>query len=148
MMSGIQFIPLSTLIVDADASFVLAVSRLVEAQEHIEVVGMAHSCAEAEAQVRKLDPELILISEAMAEQNLCHDTVQRIKQQPGAPCVIILGDTPHNDAPSRAVADGWIEKAKFHSDLLPTIHNLCLRPNCCGSAGYLFHEELTGLGAK
>ncbi|MBV9868840.1 MAG: response regulator transcription factor [Abitibacteriaceae bacterium] len=147
-MSGIHLLPLDTLIVDADPNFVLVLTRFLEEQEHLAVIGAAHSCEEATTKAKGLNPELIIISESLAEQELCHSTVEWMKHQPGSPCVIVLSDEPHRYTDALSIADAWIEKSKFRSDLLPTIHDLCAKPNRCGCAGYLFHEELASLSAK
>ena len=114
------------LLVDDNKEFLGVAERFLSADPQIEVVGRAHSGAEAIDSVSRLKPDLVLMDIAMPEMNGLEAT-RKIKDQPDPPLVVVL--TLYDNPEYRAVAqeipsDGFLSKSEFGTRLLPLIHAL------------------------
>ena len=94
-------IPICILVVDDNSEFLESVVRVLSSDQHLEIVGRAHSGREALEQVARLQPDLVLMDWTMPEMNGLEVTRQ-LKAQPDAPLIIML--TLHDTLEHRAVA--------------------------------------------
>ncbi len=117
------------LLVDDNKEFLDVAERFLSADPQIEVVGRAHSGAEAIDSVSRLKPDLVLMDIAMPDMNGLEAT-RKIKEQPDPPLVVILTlyDNPeYRDVAEEIRADGFLSKSEFGTQLLPLIHELRVR---------------------
>jgi two-component system chemotaxis response regulator CheY len=114
------------LLIDDSPEFLEVATRYLSAAPEFEVVGRAHTAQEGLLQVLRLQPDLVLMDLAMPDMNGLEAT-RKIKTLPVPPCVIILTlyDNPeYRQAAEAALADGFIPKSEFASQLLPLIQRL------------------------
>lgn len=115
--------PLRILLVDDSPAFLESAARFLSRDVRFEIIGRALSGSEAVAQVGLLDPDLILMDLAMPGMNGLEAT-RLIKEQPDAPCVVILtlsDSTEYRVAAEAVGADGFVTKSEFGTALLPLL---------------------------
>ena len=115
-----------TLLVDDSSDFLDAAIRFLSSDPQIEIIGHSLKGTDAIQDVKRLNPDLVLMDLAMPGMNGL-ETTRQIKKMPNAPLVIIL--TLHDNyeyrMASEAVhADGFIPKSEFGVLLLPQIYSL------------------------
>ena len=114
------------LLVDDNEDWLKAARRFLRAVPGLELVGAATSGEQALELTAALHPDLVLMDFAMPGMN-GSAAMQRIKQQPNAPKVIIL--TLHSHAAFRALAneagaDGFLRKEDMVVELPRLIASL------------------------
>jgi DNA-binding NarL/FixJ family response regulator len=121
------------LLVDDNPEFLSAASHFLTTDPEIEIVGFANSGRSALEQVKRLEPDVVLMDLAMPDMNGLEAT-SRIKAQAKAPYVVILTLYDNQEYRAQAMAanaNGFIAKSDFGTQLLPLIYALC----GCGSEG-------------
>lgn len=117
---------LRVLLVDDNQAFLDLVARELAADARVRIVGAAQSAEDALAQVRRAQPDLVLLDIALPGMNGLEATRQ-IKVWPGAPRVVLvtIHDTPDYRAAGMAAgADGFIAKEEFDTQIAPMIEAL------------------------
>lgn len=115
-----------TLLVDDSPEFMRSVAHFLSGETGIDVVGQASSGQEALEQVRRLNPDLVLLDWMMPGLSGLEVT-RKFKALPHAPRVIMLTghDSPHyRGAAHAAGADGFLLKEEFGAKLLLLIESL------------------------
>jgi DNA-binding NarL/FixJ family response regulator len=88
-----------------------------------EIVGAVHNGQEAVTEVRRLDPDVLVIDISMPVLNGL-EAASRLRTSPGTRIVVV---TVHEDedfvaAAFSAGASGYVTKADLTTDLIPAIH--------------------------
>ncbi len=118
--------PIRILLTDDSPIFLKSASSFLAAEPQLRVVGQARSGEEGLRLVTALRPDLVLMDFEMPGMNGLEAT-RRIKESPDAPRVLIvtLYDNPTYRAAAEAVgADGFVSKADFTEQILPSIYAL------------------------
>jgi CheY-like chemotaxis protein len=118
--------PIRVLLVDDSAEFLESAARFLATDTVLAIVGRALSGAEALAQIELLGPDLVLVDLMMPEMNGLELT-GHIKARPYPPRVIIVtlySLAEYSNAAETALADGWVTKSTFGTNLLPLIYRL------------------------
>lgn len=118
--------PIRVLLIDDSPEFLQATSRFLASDPCIQVVGQSLSAQEAQEEIGRLKPDLVLMDLAMPGVNGLEAT-REVKSKKGAPRVIIL--TMHDNLEYRAAAraanaDGFIPKSELGMELIPLIHTM------------------------
>jgi len=115
-----------TLIVDDHAAFLDELAHVLEEDREMDVVGRAALGEEALEQTTALRPDLVLMDLAMPGMGGLEAT-RHLKAESDAPCVIMLSLHEHpmyRTAALAAGANGFVQKSKLGTTLLPMIHSL------------------------
>jgi DNA-binding NarL/FixJ family response regulator len=121
--------PIRVLLVDDSAEFLDSAARFLATDPALVIAGRAFSGSEALKQIELLQPDLVLVDLMMPEMNGLELT-SLVKSWPSPPRVIIVtlyGITEYATASATALADGWVTKSTFGTQLLPLIHTLFAR---------------------
>lgn len=118
--------PVRVLLVDDNARFLELEAALLKVDPRFEIVGRALSGREALVEIRRLQPDLVLLDVAMPDLNGLELT-RYLKKRSSTPSIIIV--TTYNDpeylqAALEANADGFVAKADLGLKLLPMIYAL------------------------
>ena len=121
-----------TVLVDDLSQVRQAIEILLRRSGRFEVVGHAEDGSSGVTLVSKLKPDLVIMDIQMPVKNGIEAT-RTIKQQPGAPCIVIVSSAGARSAREAlaAGADGFCDKQNVFSDLLPRI--LALFPPPAGA---------------
>lgn len=128
------------LLVDDNLSFLMGLQRFLANEPELQIVGRAHSGAEAIREVHRLCPELVLMDLSMPEMDGLTATRQ-LKANPDSPRVVLLtvyDDQAFRHAAHGCGADGFITKGDLGTELLPLLHALrekSSRPHHSGQPG-------------
>jgi DNA-binding NarL/FixJ family response regulator len=116
-----------TLLVDDSPEFLGAVSRFLEIDPLIEIVGLVMRGLEALSAIQEHQPDILLLDLAIPDINGM-EIMRQIKEQIEKPPYIIiltLYDNPEYRLQSESLgADGFIFKSDLGDELLPTIHKI------------------------
>jgi DNA-binding NarL/FixJ family response regulator len=112
-------VPLRVLIVDDNASFLSAARVLLE-REHVSVVGVASTAAEALPLVDELRPDVALVDIMLAGES-GFELARRLvgPDRPGAPAVILISthaETDFADLIAESPAIGFLSKAELSAE--------------------------------
>jgi DNA-binding NarL/FixJ family response regulator len=113
------------LLVDDHPAFLTMIEAELAALRQLTIVGYAQSGQEALEQVRRLQPDLVLLDIAMPDMNGL-EVARRIKAQ-ALPVVVVmvsLHDTPSYRSASASLADGFVPKDALDVHLAPLIARL------------------------
>lgn len=130
-----NFDPISVLLVDDSQLFLRLATRYLRQQPWIDVVGWAHTGAEALQQVQLLRPAAVLLDISMVGMSGL-ETCRHIKMQPGAPYVVMLTlyeTREYREAAASLGSDEFVSKAEFGTQLIPLLAQL--RARSAGRAG-------------
>jgi two-component system nitrate/nitrite response regulator NarL len=113
------------LLVDDHPAFLSMIEAELIALCQLTIVGYAQSGREALEQVRRLQPDLVLLDIAMPDIN-GFEVAYRIKAQPRPIAVVLvsLHDTPVYHSASASIADGFVPKDALDIHLAPLIDRL------------------------
>jgi DNA-binding NarL/FixJ family response regulator len=113
------------LLVDDNAAFLLMIERELVALPQVTIVGYARSGQEALEQVRRLEPDLVLLDIAMPDMNGL-EVARHIKAQLHTIVVVLvsLHDTPAYRSARATHADGFVQKDALDTHLVPLIRRL------------------------
>jgi DNA-binding NarL/FixJ family response regulator len=113
------------LLVDDNTQFLEAAARFLAQEPRLTIVGRAQSSVEAAEMVDRLRPDVVLMDLAMPGTDGL-ETTRLIKASATPPRVIIVTqhDTPSHREAAAKIADGFVSKAEFGSELMPTIEQL------------------------
>ncbi len=129
--------PYRILLVDDNPAFLTILTRLLNADPQIEIVGWAASGNEALHLVELLRPHLVLMDIALPDPTLNGlETTRQIKARVAAPQVIILtfhALPEYRTAALEAGADAFVAKPAAAIELLQFIHAVADR---CPIAGH------------
>jgi len=123
---GTSDLCIRTLVVDDHAAFLDELEHLLAENPETDVVGRAISGEEALEQTTALRPDLVLMDLAMPGMGGLEAT-RRLKAESGAPRVIMLSLHEHpmyRTAALNAGANGFVQKSKLGTTLLPMIYSL------------------------
>lgn len=115
-----------TLLVAANDFFLDGVSAWVAGDARIEVVGRAHSGAQALERIDALDVELVLVDATLPDAS-GFDLARRIKSRAGAPLVVMSSFHDGRAIRSAALAagaDGFVAQSETAVGLLPLVGEL------------------------
>jgi DNA-binding NarL/FixJ family response regulator len=115
-----------TLLVAANDVFLDGVVDWVDDDARIEIVGRAHSGAQALEKVESLRAELVLLDTTLPDIS-GFEVARRIKSQPDAPLVIMLSFHDCEAVRLEAMtagADGFVTKSETADRLLPLVGDL------------------------
>jgi DNA-binding NarL/FixJ family response regulator len=118
---------ISVLLVDDSPLFLEQTRAWLSRQEGLVVVGTATSAAEGLALAARLLPRVVLMDIDMPDMNGIEAT-RRLKGRPAAPAVVILTlycDRAYRAAAAEAGADGFVCKADFATEVLPSLTRVC-----------------------
>ena len=110
------------LLVDDHPEFLSIIAAELAELRQLTVVGYAQCGREALAQVRQLQPDLVLLDIALPDINGL-EVARAIKAQSQPPKVVLvsLNNTPAYQAAGLNVADGFVAKDTLDLHLLPTV---------------------------
>lgn len=113
------------LLVDDHPAFLSTIAAELIPLRQITIVGYAQSGREALEQVRRLQPDLVLLDIAMPDMNGI-EVAHHIKAQPHPIVVVLvsLHDTPAYRSASASIADGFVPKDALDIHLAPLISQL------------------------
>jgi DNA-binding NarL/FixJ family response regulator len=118
---------ISVLLVDDSPLFLEQTRAWLSRQAGLVVVGTATSAAEGMALVARLRPRVVLMDIDMPDMNGIEAT-RRLKSRPAAPAVVMLTlfcDPAYRAAAAEAGADGFVSKADFAAEVLPSLCRAC-----------------------
>lgn len=122
---------LKILLVDDNHSFLHAVQRFLGTLPDIEVVGRAHNGREAQEQVERLQPDLVLLDVVMPGMD-GFETARALKAGVRPPRIVFL--SLHDNAGYRDMArlhgaEAFVSKADFGTNLIPILQTLAIAPS-------------------
>lgn len=114
---------ISVLIVDDNAKFVSIVSRFLQEQPEVTVVGTAIGGADGIAKAVALRPQVVLLDLVMPEFSGFYVLPRLRELLPSAAVVVLtlLEGEGYEEATRAAGADGFVAKSTLHADLVPAI---------------------------
>ena len=113
------------LLVDDHPAFLTMIEAELSSLRQLTIMGYAHSGREALEQVRRLQPDLVLLDIAMPDINGL-EVARSIKALPRPIAVVLvsLHDTPAYRSASATLADGFVAKDALDIHLAPMIRRL------------------------
>jgi DNA-binding NarL/FixJ family response regulator len=113
------------LLVDDHPAFLPMIEAELAPLHQLTIIGYAHSGREAVEQVRRLQPDLVLLDIAMPDMNGL-EVARTIKALPHPIAVVLvsLHDTPAYRSASANLADGFVAKDALDIHLAPLISRL------------------------
>jgi DNA-binding NarL/FixJ family response regulator len=113
------------LLVDDHPAFLPMIEAELASLRQLTIIGYAHSGREAVEQVRRLQPDLVLLDIAMPDMNGL-EVARTIKALPRPIAVVLvsLHDTPAYRSASANLADGFVAKDALDIHLAPLISRL------------------------
>jgi DNA-binding NarL/FixJ family response regulator len=123
--------PIRVFLADDNVDFLHSLTRYLESDSRISIVGEAHSGREAVAMIPEIAPDLVLMDIKMPEMNGFEATRQLKKMNPQLKIVMLtLYDTAEYRWEARNVcADGFIEKSQLNSHLNEIVTYLMQQQN-------------------
>lgn len=127
-VEGGRAVPLSVLLVDDNPTFLRILMRFLSEQSEValRVVGSVAGGRDAMAQVRQLQPEIILLDLQMPDVSGLELLPQFRATLPDSVIIALTLMDPDTfrDATLAAGADGFVSKASLERDLIPAIRRL------------------------
>ncbi len=115
------------LIADSEQVFRQGLTRLLEQEKDIEVIGEASTGKEAVRICQELNPDVILINVEMPEENGMEATAEIKKFLPESEVIILTGSLNQNYLYSaiKAGANGYILKQESYQVVIDSIRSVC-----------------------
>jgi len=117
---------ISVMLIDDNPVFLRATAQFLEAHDDVAVVGTADRGDKALAQIRDLQPRIVLVDLAMPDLSGLA-TIPRLRHlmpQMGIIALTVMDNEGFRQAALTAGADVFIPKATMRTDLLPAIRSL------------------------
>ena len=113
---------LRILLIDDNHTFTTAVRHFLDKLSGVTVVGQAHDGKTALAHARQDMPDLVLLDIAMPGMNGL-ELARALRQTPAPPRIIFLSmhDNQEYRAAARELDAGFVSKAEFVNELIPTL---------------------------
>ena len=118
--------PIRIFLIDDSIGFILSAEKYLKTFPQVEVVGHEMSARKALQLLPKLKPDVILLDLVMPEMDGL-EFLNCTKIQPGAPFVVVLtlfDDPIYRKAAVAALADGFVPKTEFGTQLMPLVYKL------------------------
>ena len=118
--------PIRIFLIDDSIGFILSAEKYLKTFPQVEVVGHEMSARKALTLLPKLKPDVILLDLVMPEMDGL-EFLNYTKNQPGAPFVVVLtlfDDPIYRKAAEAALADGFVPKTEFGTQLMPLVYKL------------------------
>jgi len=118
--------PITVMLVDDNPIFLKAATQFLEAHKYISVIGTANGGEEALAQVRSLEPQIVLIDLAMPGLPGL-EAIPRLRSlmpRAGIIALTVMNADSFRHAALKAGANAFIAKASMRTDLIPAIQHL------------------------
>jgi DNA-binding NarL/FixJ family response regulator len=125
--SGME--PIRIFLIDDSIGFILSAEKFLRTFEQVEVVGYEMSARKALTLLQKLQVDVVLLDLIMPEMDGL-EFLHCLKGKPEAPKVVILtlfDDPTYRKAAEAALADGFVPKTEFGTQLMPLISRLVER---------------------
>jgi DNA-binding NarL/FixJ family response regulator len=119
--------PISVLLVDGNHTFLRIVTRFLDAYDDVVIVGAVCESEQALAQVRDLEPDVVLIDIAMPNLSNGLEFIPRLRAaRPGVGIIALtlLGIGGYQQAALEAGVDDFVPKAAMGAKLLPAIRRV------------------------
>ena len=116
------------IVVDDYPPFLTALTSLLGGKHGIEVVGQAHSGADALKLAADVKPDLVLVDFTMPGMNGI-EVARKLKSVPHEPKpkVIVMSfhaEPEYRDLALQAGADGYVVKTEIHQELIPLLRRI------------------------
>jgi DNA-binding NarL/FixJ family response regulator len=118
--------PIKIFLIDDSIGFILSAEKFLGTFQQIEVVGHEMSARKALPLLHKMQVDVVLLDLIMPEMDGL-EFLHCVKSKPGAPKVVILtlfDDPSYRKAAEEALADGFVPKTEFGTELMPLITRL------------------------
>jgi DNA-binding NarL/FixJ family response regulator len=118
--------PIRIFLIDDSIGFILSAEKFLGTFQDVEVVGYEMSARKALLLLQKMHVDVVLLDLIMPEMDGL-EFLRCVKGQPGAPLVVILtlfDDPSYRQAAVTALADGFVPKTEFGTQLMPLISRL------------------------
>jgi DNA-binding NarL/FixJ family response regulator len=118
--------PIRIFLIDDSIGFILSAEKFLRTFPEVDVVGHEMSARKALPLLPKLHVDVVLLDLIMPEMDGL-EFLRCAKGQPGAPIVVILtlfDDPTFRKAAETALADGFVPKTEFGTQLMPLITRL------------------------
>jgi two-component system nitrate/nitrite response regulator NarL len=114
---------ITVLLVDDNATFLGIVSRFLQDQPDLTVVGAATGGADGIAKALALRPQVVVLDLVMPQFSGFYVLPRLNEQLPGTAVVVLtlLEGEGYEEAARAAGADGFVAKSRMHADLVPAI---------------------------
>lgn len=125
-MIGTDVEPTRIFLIDDSIGFILSAEKFLGTFPQIDVVGHEMSPRKALQLLAKLKVDVVLLDLIMPEMDGL-EFLHCVKGKPGAPKVVILtlfDDPSYRQAAEAALADGFVPKTEFGTQLMPLISKL------------------------
>lgn len=111
------------LIADDERLFAEALELILESDDRIEVVGRAHSGAEAISLTGELDPDVVLMDLSMPGLDGFEAIAAIVARHPGCRVVVLSGSADPDDIrkAEEAGATSYLTKERIADDLVPRV---------------------------
>lgn len=118
---------LKILLIDDNRTFIAAVRHFLDRLAGVTVVGQAHDGKAALAHVRDGMPDVVLLDIAMPGMNGL-ELARALRLHPAPPRIIFLSmhDNQEYRAAARELGAGFVSKADFVNELIPTLETMAL----------------------
>jgi DNA-binding NarL/FixJ family response regulator len=113
-------------LIDDSIGFILSAEKFLKTFPHVEVVGHEMSARKALVLLPSLHVDVVLLDLVMPEMDGL-EFLRCAKGQPDAPLMVILtlfDDPIYRKAAESALADGFVPKTEFGTQLMPLIYKL------------------------
>ena len=125
-MRGNEVEPVRVFLIDDSIGFILSAEKFLGTFPQIEIVGHEMSARKALPLLSKLQVDVVLLDLIMPEMDGLQ-FLRCVKSKAGAPIVVILtlfDDPSYRQAAAEALADGFVPKTEFGTQLMPLISKL------------------------
>ena len=125
-MAEIEVDPIRIFLIDDSIGFILSAEKFLRTFPQVEVVGHEMSARRALPLLSKLQVDVVLLDLIMPEMDGLQ-FLRCVKGIAGAPIVVILtlfDDPTYRKAAEAALADGFVPKTEFGTQLMPLISRL------------------------
>ena len=123
---GTEVEPIRIFLIDDSIGFIFSAEKFLRTFPQVEVVGHEMSARKALPLLSKLHVDVVLLDLVMPDMDGL-EFLNCTKRQPDAPIVVILtlfDDPTYRKAAEAALADGFVPKTEFGTQLMPLVFKL------------------------
>jgi len=123
---GLDEEPIKIFLIDDSIGFILSAEKFLGTFPQVEVIGHEMSARKALSLLAKMQVDVVLLDLIMPEMDGL-EFLRCVKGKEGAPLVVILtlfDDPTYRKAAEAALADGFVPKTEFGTQLMPLISSL------------------------